>query len=264
MTDVRSNLPLWPFLAADALFVGAGGLLLWLGHRPLLWWEASLMVVCVAGAAGSFIFPFVRRNSDEQSLAQARLLADATRQLQNIDQVAAQITGATDQWRQHQEQISQSTATAKGVAESMAAEARSFTEFLQKAGDTERAHLRLEVEKLRRAEADWLQIMIHILDHVFALFQAAHRSGQPALAEQMNLFQNTCRDAARRIGLVATKGKTGDPFDPALHRLADDASPNGNAIVGETLATGYTFQGQIIRRPLVALQAPPLKTPAPS
>ena len=55
MTDAQSNLPLWPFLAADALLVGAGGLLLCLGHRPLLWWEASLMVVCVAGAAGSFI-----------------------------------------------------------------------------------------------------------------------------------------------------------------------------------------------------------------
>ncbi len=118
-------------------------------------------------------------------------------------------------------------------------------------------HLRLEVEKLRRAEAEWLQIMIHILDHVFAVFQAAHRSGQASLADQMGQFQNSCRDAARRIGLVATLGKTGDPFDPNLHKLVDNASPNGNAIIADTLATGYTFQGQIIRRPLVALKPYP-------
>ena len=261
MTDAQSNLPLWPFLAADALLVGAGGLLLCLGHRPLLWWEASLMVVCVAGAAGSFIFPFARRNSDEQALAQARLLAEATSQLQKIDQVASQIVGATNQWREYQEQASETATAARGVAESMSAEARSFTEFLQKANDTERAHLRLEVEKLRRAEAEWLQIVVHILDHVFAVFQAAHRAGQPALAEQMSQFQNSCREAARRIGLVATLGKAGDPFDPNLHKLVDNAAPNGNAIVAETLATGYTFQGQIIRRPLVALQEPAPKAP---
>jgi len=245
-------------MAADAVLLSTGGLLLWLGHRPLLWWEASLMVVCLAGAAGSFIFPFARRNSDEQSLAQTRLLAQATGQLQNVDQVAAQITGATNQWREYQEQASQTAETAKSIAESMSAEARSFTEFLQKANDTERAHLRLEVEKLRRAESEWVQIVVHILDHVFAVFQAAHRSGQPALAEQMNQFQNSCRDAARRVGLVATLCKTGDPFDASLHKLADNASPNGNAIIAETLATGYTFQGQIIRRPLVALQEPRL------
>jgi molecular chaperone GrpE (heat shock protein) len=94
---------------------------------------------------------------------------------------------------------------------------------------------------------------------VFAIFQAAHRSGQPALAEQMNHFQNNCREAARRVGLVATLGRAGDPFDANFHRLAENASPNGNgnSIVAETLATGYTFQGQVIRRPMVALKEPP-------
>ncbi len=68
MTDAQPNIPLWPFLAADAVLVGTGGLLVFLGHRPLLWWEASLMALaCVCGAAGSFIFPFVRRNADRTS-----------------------------------------------------------------------------------------------------------------------------------------------------------------------------------------------------
>jgi molecular chaperone GrpE (heat shock protein) len=214
------------------------------------------MVICVAGAAGSFVLPFTRRNTGEAPAPQASLLPRSRDQVAEINQIAAQITGATNQWREYQEQAAETAIVAKKVAESMAAEARNFTEFLQKANDTERAHLRLEVEKLRRAEAEWVQIVVHILDHVFAVFQAAHRSGQPALADQMSHFQNSCRDAARRIGLVATLCKTGDPFDPNLHKLVDNASPNGNAIVAETLATGYTFQGQIIRRPLVALQEP--------
>lgn len=254
MPDKQSNLPLWPFLAADVLLLGAAALILELSRRPLPWSDAALLIVCVAGAAWSVVFPFLRRNADEQCLAQARLLAEATSQIQKIDQVAAQITGATNQWREYQQQAVETSAQARGIAESMSAEARTFTEFLKKAGDTERAHLRLEVEKLRRAEAEWLQIMVHILDHVFAVFQAAQRSGQPGLAEQMGHFQNSCREAARRIGLVATLGKPGDPFDPNIHKLVEGISANGNAVVSETLATGYTFQGQVIRRPLVALQ----------
>jgi molecular chaperone GrpE (heat shock protein) len=217
------------------------------------------MILCAVGAAATLILPFMLRNSDQQAMAQARLLAEATGQLQKIDQVAAQIAGATSHWREFREHASETATAAKDVAKSMSVEARNFTEFLQKANDTERAHLRLEVEKLRRAEAEWVQIVVHILDHVFAIFQAAHRSGQPALAEQMNHFQNNCREAARRVGLVATLGRAGDPFDANFHRLAENASPNGNgnSIVAETLATGYTFQGQVIRRPMVALKEPP-------
>jgi molecular chaperone GrpE (heat shock protein) len=57
--------------------------------------------------------------------------------------------------------------------------------------------------------------------------------------------------------LVATLSKPGDPFDPSVHKLLDNVSPNGNAIVAETLAAGYTFQGQVIRRPVVALKESP-------
>jgi hypothetical protein len=68
------------------------------------------------------------------------------------------------------------------IAERMTAEAKGFAEFMQKANDSEKAHLRLEVDKLRRAEAEWLQIMTHVFDHVYALYAAAAKSGQPNLA----------------------------------------------------------------------------------
>jgi molecular chaperone GrpE (heat shock protein) len=256
MTDSKSSLPLWPFLAADAFFVGLAVLLLRQGHKPLLWWEALLLIICVAAAAWCGLLPFLRRNQDEQSLAQARLLTDALNQIKNIDQVASQIVGATNQWREFQEQTVEISASTKSLAASITAEAKAFSEFLQRATDGEKARLRLEVEKLCRAETEWLHVVIHILDHVSALSLAARRSGQPGLIEQIGQFHHSCRETARRIGLAPMAGREGEPFDPKLHQLRDQTAPEKNAVVGETLAPGYTFQGQLVRRALVALKEP--------
>ncbi len=254
MTDSKSCLPCWPFLAVDALLLGLAALLLRQGHKPLLWWEALLLIACVAAGAWCCLLPFLRRNQDRQALAQARLLADALVQLQKIDQVAAQIVGATNQWREFQQQTDEISASTKSLAGSIASEARAFSEFLQKANDSEKARLRLEADKLRRDEREWLHVVIHILDHVSALDLAARHSGQPALIEQIAQFQNSCRDAARRVGLVPVTGREGEPFDPKLHQLGENAAPDEHAVVGETLAPGYTFQGQWVRRALVSLK----------
>ena len=64
----------------------------------------------------------------------------------------------------------------------------------------EKAHLRLEVEKLRRGETERLQIIIHVLDHVFALFQAAEHSGHPDLIDQLGHFQKACRKPCAALG----------------------------------------------------------------
>jgi len=254
MTESKSSLPWWPFLAADALFLALAVLLLCQGHKPLLGWEAVLLIACVAAGAWCCFFPFLRRNQDEQALAQAGLLADALNQFQKIDQVAAQITGATNQWREFQQQTEEVSASTKSLADSIAAEAKAFREFLQKANDAEKAHLRLEAEKLRREEGDWLHVVIRILDHVSALHLAALQSGQQGLIEQIGQFQNGCRDAARRVGLAVVMAREGEAFDPKLHQLQENAEPGEHAVIGETLAPGYTFQGQWVRRALVALK----------
>lgn len=256
MIDEQSKLPLWPFFAADALLLGTAILIFSHAHRPLLWWETASITVCVAAAGASLILPFLRRFDNESARSQARLLANAGNQLQNLEQLSAHITAATGQWREFQDHTVQGSAAAKALAQAMAAEAKAFSELLQKSGDSEKNHLRLEIEKLRRAEAEWLHVLVPILDHVFALFQAARRSGQPALADQVALFQNSCRDAARRVGLVPAVAASGEAFDPKLHQLANNGSPHENALVADTLATGYTYQGQILRRALVALREP--------
>jgi molecular chaperone GrpE (heat shock protein) len=98
-----------------------------------------------------------------------------------------------------------------------------------------------------------------MLDHVYALHVAGVRSGQPNLIEQLGNFQNACRDAARRVGLVPHVPAAGSPFDPDLQQLADpDAPAPVPALIDQTLACGYTVQGQWVRKPLVAVAAPRL------
>jgi molecular chaperone GrpE (heat shock protein) len=211
-------------------------------------------VLCGGLGSWSFVAPFLRRNADDQAFSQVKLLAEAICQIQKLDQLAAQISGATSQWLDLQNNTAQAAASAKQVADQISAEARALTEFMQRAGETEKAHLRLEGEKLRRSEGERLQIIVHLLDRVFALFQAAQQSGQPALIEQIGHFQKDCREAVRRIGLAPGVVQAGEAYDPKLHQLPENISAADNAKVAGTLATGYMYQGQLLRKPLVALE----------
>jgi molecular chaperone GrpE (heat shock protein) len=68
-------------------------------------------------------------------------------------------------------------------------------------------------------------------------------------------FQNACRDAARRVGLTPFMATDAEPFDAQRHQLVEEgAQPPPDAVVGETVATGYTFQGRLVRPALVRLR----------
>jgi molecular chaperone GrpE (heat shock protein) len=136
----------------------------------------------------------------------------------------------------------------------MTEEIREFNEIQVKLNDTEKGALRLEVEKLRRAEGEWLQVVARILDHIFALHNAAARSGQPELAAQIGQFQNACRDAARRVGLTPFEAAPEEKFDAERHRAHGVENPPADAVAGETLAPGLTFQSRLIRPALVRLR----------
>ena len=117
---------------------------------------------------------------------------------------------------------------------------------------------------MRRAEGDWLGVTVRILDHVHALHTAGARSGQRNVIEQLTHFQNACRDTARRLGLVPVLPEAGTPFDEKAHQLLEGAKLTNDALVGDILAPGYTFQGQVIRLPVVAVkEVKPEKEEAP-
>jgi molecular chaperone GrpE (heat shock protein) len=248
------KVPKWPFFLGDAFLLGLAGFIYYQSKLPLSRWDIVAIGVCATLGALLGILPFILEYRALLKLIETNALGAVAGKIQNLEAVAEQITSATRQWETAHEQADKTATAAKEISDRMAAEARDFAEFMQKISDSEKATLRLEAEKLRRAEAEWLQIVIRILDHVFALHAAAARSGQKHLIEQLSHFQNACRDTARRVGLVPFIADLAEPFDPQRHQWADGDAPPAGATVAETMATGYTFQGKLVRPVLVRLQ----------
>jgi molecular chaperone GrpE (heat shock protein) len=243
-----------PFFIGDLMLLGAAFFIYFQSKLPMGAWQIFFIVLCVAGAAVLGIMPFLLEYRLALKLAEANALAEVVPQIQNVQDVAQQISSATGQWQTVQEQADKTAGLAKQISERMSNELKGFTEFMQRSNDSEKANLRLEVEKLRRMETDWLQVSVRMLDHVYALHQGALRSGQPRLIEQLGNFQTACRDAARRVGLIPYAAIAAEPFDGQKHQLVDvDAKAPAGAVVAETVAAGYTFQGKLIRPALVRL-----------
>ena len=246
----------WPFFIGNALLLALAWFIFHQGKRPLGGWEVLACVVCVGAGAVLSIWPFVLEYRSAEKLLETLALTSVVSQVQNLEQVAAQIGGATAQWQSVQESADKTARQAKEIAENMATEAKAFNEFLQQANDSEKATLRLEIDKFRRIEADWLQVLVRILDHVYALNRAAAQSRQATVIEQLGRFQSACHDTARRVGLTPFFAVRDEKFDAQRHQLVDgQQKPIEGACVDETLASGYTFQGRLIRPALVKLRS---------
>lgn len=251
---LEPSLSRWPFFAGDALLLGAGYCIYSHSQLPMGPWQIAFVVLCVAAGAGLGITPFLLEYRLRLKLAEVNALTSVVAQLQNLETIATRIGDATGRWQNVQEEAEKTAAAARSVAEGMTAELQGFKEFMQRANDSEKTNLRLEVEKLRRAESDWLQALVRVLDHVYALHVGALRSGEPTLIAQLGNFQNACRDAARRVGLTPFAVQADEPFDAQRHQWFEgEGQPPGGAKVAETIATGYTFQGRLLRPALVRL-----------
>lgn len=256
MTDrAAPKLSKWPFFLADAALLGAAWVIFWQSKAPMPVWDTFFCAASVGLGALLCVTPFLLEYQAATKLAEADRLANAVLQIENLEILGRQITQATAGWQTAHELASKSVDAAREIAQGITSEARAFGEFLKKANDTEKSHLRLEVDKLRRSENEWLQILVRILDHIFALYQAAVRSGQSNLVEQLGQFQTSCRDVARRVGLVPFVAIAGEPYDIKVHQSADaSGAAAGEAEVAETVATGYSYQGQLVRPALVTVR----------
>jgi molecular chaperone GrpE (heat shock protein) len=264
MSDsIAPKLAKWPFFVGDGLLLGTGFLIAYQSKFALGHWEMCFVVLCVAGGALLGVAPFLLEYDALAKVAEAGALNTAVSELKNLESIANQISGATGKWQEAHEQADKTVAGAREIAERMTGEVQAFTEFMKRANDSERANLRLEVEKLRRGEAEWLQVLVRMLDHVYALHQGASRSGQPKVAEQVGSFQMACRDSARRVGLTPFTANEGEPFDAQRHQLVEEGTKVPvDAVVAETIATGYTFQGRLVRPALVRLRDGEATVPA--
>jgi molecular chaperone GrpE (heat shock protein) len=247
----------WAFLLGDLLLLLFAGWVMGQGN----WVRERWLVLACGGAvlAGAIllIIPQVLDHRLRMKQLEADLLKAGLEPIKNLESIAQQIALATSQWQSVQEIAEKTTLSIKDIADRMATEANAFAEFLKKANETEKQHLRLEVEKLRRGEGEWLQIVVATLDHIHALHQAGVRSGRPNLIEELSRFQAACRDVARRVGLVPLTAQPGDRFDTVIHQLAQpNGEPPPDAQIEQVIALGYSFQGQLIRQALVTVLAP--------
>jgi molecular chaperone GrpE (heat shock protein) len=248
----------WPFLLGNAAMIVAAFAVIWKAEHPISQAEIYISVGCVAFGALLGCLPFILEYRATKKLVEINAVTTVAEQLQDLKKYSAQVSTATDQWARVQEttkgDAEKTVAAAREITERMTTEIREFNEFQVKLNDTEKGALRLEVEKLRRAEGEWLQVVARILDHIFALHNAAARSGQPELAAQIGQFQNACRDAARRVGLTPFEAAPEEKFDAERHRAHGVENPPADAVAGETLAPGLTFQSRLIRPALVRLR----------
>lgn len=262
MSDVRepARLAKWPFYLADLLLSAVIIFVLYQLGTFEGTTEMVIVAVCLGAAAIAAwisVLPWLKEHDASVKLGDSSNLKTSLEQIKNVDKIADLIRQSNAQWQGVQEASGRTVASAREITEKMKLEADEFMKFIANAHDQERAGLRLEVEKLRRMEADWIKVAVQMLDHVFALARAAERSGQQQIIKQLQQFQNACRDVARRMGLAAFVPVIGEPFDQRAHQLPNpQMTPKEGDTIQDVLASGFTYQGQLLRRSLVMLENP--------
>ena len=243
----------WPFLLGDVLLVGMAGFLILTASWPLSRWEIAAVAPCFIIGAWLAVIPFLREHAAAVKLLEQTNLADAAGQLDRLVTLVNQVSAATTDWQSIQDSASKTHRAAEELTVKMGTEARAFADFLQRSDAQEKGAMRLEIDKLRRGEGETLQVIVHLQDHIYALFLAGIRTGQSQLVQQLGQFRSACLDTVRRIGLVAHEARPGDEFDGKIHQTPDGQEPPPGTRIEGTIACGYTYQGQAVRRILVAL-----------
>jgi molecular chaperone GrpE (heat shock protein) len=254
----------WPFFLGDALLLGVAWWIVIRNPEPFAAWSLTLLVACVAGGAWLGVLPFLTEHRAAMKLLESDSLHTVVDKINQLQKIGDRVADATSQWQDVQDRAAKTAGMAREMTDRMAVEAKAFAEFMEKANDAEKQHMSLEIEKMRRGEGDWLQVILVVMDNVFALHKAAVRSKKAAIVEQLTHFQHACREAIRRVGLIPFEIGPGKPYDPDTHQLATpNVQPSEGAQVEETLAPGYSFQGRPLRKPLVSINPPGASLSAP-
>ena len=244
----------WPFFAADGLFLAlAGGIVASGGDLVLEGWELLMVVVCMGLGSAFGVWPFLAEYREEARRFEAREFGSVLGQVRRLEEVGKLVSESTEQWREMAEKGELLAKAAEETAVRVREERELFREIAEKADAKERDHLRLDAEKLRRSEREWLGSLAGIMYHVFALHRAGKNSGQAKLIQQLNGFQGACLDICRRVGLSQYVVREGETFDPKIHKAEEGRPMPKNPVVRETLAPGFSFQGRRAYLPLVAL-----------
>ena len=243
-----------PFIIGDLLLLAIAAWIIWdTGGLPDGYLLKTVVGCVVAGIFFS-VLPFLLDYRAELKREEINEFQNVAEQLKSLTQLEEYIRHATSQWQSIQDHCLKTVEDAGQIGQTMSEESQRFSEVMQSMNVSEKEHLRVEIEKLRRSERDWLQAIVRVLDHVFSLHKAALQSGQQKLIHQISNFQHAVTDVVRRMGLVQQNAESGVLYNSELHQVLNKENEQFHeASVAETLAPGFTFQGRLVRLPLVRL-----------
>ena len=244
----------WPFVVGDLVLVGVAGWIFVVSNYEPTGWNLAMIIVCLGLGIFFSVLPFLAEFREESRRFDANQFQSTLEQIRQLESVSDLVAAATDQWKGVQVECDTVVKTAAEVAARSQAETDRLIELTEKADTRERDHLRLEVEKQRRGEREWLEVSVGIMDHVFALHRAAVQSGQTKLIKQIEGFHGACSDICRRVGLSQYDVGSGESFNPEHHKALEGQTIPENAVIEETMAPGFSFQGHPIRLPMVSLR----------
>lgn len=247
------SVPKWPFLMADIIFIGLGYWISTLIQGDPQSWQIISILVCAVLGAGFAVAPFYFEYRTEAKAVEIAQLTTVAKEITKMESVAQQIADASENWASVQSSSEQTAKLAEEIASGMAATVKDHDEFMANANTEELNTLKLEVNKLRRVEADWANTLVGVLDLVYRLEQSAQASGKEQFIQTMSQFQGQCREVGRRVGLVAFEAEKGAAFDPDEHALPEGEHAGDNATVTQTRLPGFRLQGKLVRKPLVAV-----------
>ena len=247
------SVPKWPFLMADIIFIGLGYWISTLIQGEPQSWQIISILVCAVLGAGFAVAPFYFEYRAEAKAVEIAQLTTVAKEIAKMESVAQQIADASENWASVQSTSEQTAKLAEEIASGMAVTVKDHDEFMAKANTEELNTLKLEVNKLRRVEADWANTLVGVLDLVYRLEQSAQASGKEQFIQTMTQFQGQCREVARRVGLVAFEAEKGAAFNPDEHALPEGEQAGDNASVTQTRLPGFRLQGKLVRKPLVAV-----------
>ncbi len=267
MNEVTNwKVPKWPFFLGNALLlIFAYGFILRAPHAIHHW---EIAAACVALGAVINLIPFYLDYRAMERALELSTLGAVGEKIQNLEKLAEQINSATNQWALTQKSLQtedgKTAAAAKAFADQMAAMTRQFSELTQKIESQEKAVAPPEVEEPQTGEAEWLQLLMRVLDQVSTLHTAAVRTGDANFIEPVTSFQKACHDIVQSAGLVPFSAETDEPFNAEWYQVAGmNSEPPKNAIIAETISTGYTLEGQVLRPAIVRLRGEKIKPATP-
>lgn len=266
MSDVKIPKPKYvPFLMADLVMLLVAGAIVYLNNLPLNLWQTALCVLSAIVGCVFLIIPFVLEYRAALKMEETQALSSTVEKIQKLEEVARQITSATNYWQSVQNDAVKIVESTRNIQEQIAKQSREFIESITRANDVEKASLRVEVDKLEQMRKEYVEVIVRMLDQVYALYRAALSSGNQRIVEQITLFQINCRQIAERIGLVAFDGKRGDKFDNQRHINVDrKATETANSTISGVLAPGYTYQTKMLRQALVKVADGKQEQPQPT